>query len=346
MSFENLSFVENYVEKLIEEIKHYYKSEKLSTIYFGGGTPSLLPSEYFKRILDCFNLDNSAEITVEINPDSTTFEFLKVLKETGINRLSIGIQSFNDAILKSIGRLHDSNTALKTIENAKNSGFKNISLDFIYGLPNQSLNDFKSDLEKAMGLEPQHISLYGLKLEEGTALFETYKKTKKKPANLADEDLQAQMYLCAINTLGKYGFEHYEISNFAQKGYESRHNLNYWNNDQYYGFGIAAHGYVEGIRYSNVCTLDEYLKNPLKKLDKHQVSNKEKLEEEIFLGFRKCEGIDVEKINKKFSVNFEERYKKIIEKFIHSEHLIKTEKGYKLSKEGILLSNNILSEFL
>lgn len=350
VSFEDFSLCEEYVEKLVEEIRYYYKGESLSTIYFGGGTPSLLDLSDFKKILGCFNFDRSTEITVEVNPDSTSFEFLKGLKELGVNRLSIGMQSFNDKMLKEIGRLHNSKSATESFQNARKAGFENISLDLIYGLPGQSLKNFDDDFKKAIRLEPEHISLYGLKIEEGTKLYE---KTKKKPATLPDEaneELQAKMYLHTIDIMKEKGptngFLHYEISNFAREDYHSKHNLNYWNNEEYYGFGTAAHGYAGGVRYSNLCNLHGYLKTPIKKQDEHTVTFKEKLEEEIFLGFRRCSGINIQEINEKFSIDFNEKYKDIIKKFLDSGHLEETETGYRLTTDGILLSNNVLSEFL
>lgn len=338
VSFEDLSFQDDYVKALLKEIEHYYKGEKLRTLYFGGGTPSLLSEDNFKRLLNSFNFEKNTEVTTEINPDSATLQYLKALNEIGINRLSIGIQSFDDEILKNIGRLHDSKTAFNAIKDARNAGFENISLDFIYGLPEQTLENFQNTLETAITLNPQHISLYGLKIEDGS------KFAKKKPANLADEDLQADMFLCTAQIMRNY--EHYEFSNFAQKGFESKHNLNYWDNNEYYGFGIAAHGYVDGFRYSNLLHPQQYLDKPTLKMESHKLSQNEKLEEEIFLGFRKCCGIETKKINQTYSIDFDKKYEKPILKYLQTGHLIKTTTGYKLSEEGILLSNNILCEFL
>lgn len=341
VSFEDISVQDLYIENLVCEINHFYRGEILDTLYFGGGTPSLLSVENLKKITNAFNFNENTEVTIEANPDSASSDFLKAATDCGINRLSLGVQSFDDKILKSIGRLHNSAQAFKTYDEARKSGFENISLDFIYGLPNQSLKNYENTLKKAVELAPEHISLYGLKIEEGS------KFAKKKPANLADEDLQAEMFLLSIEKLK--GYLHYEFSNYSKKetkDFSSKHNLNYWNNEEYYGFGVSAHGYVDGVRYSNFNTLSQYLQNPFQQEDSVILTNEEKLQEEIFLGFRKCEGIDVEKINRKYSINFSKVYKKVLDKYLESKHLLKTEKGYKLSSDGILLSNNILCDFL
>lgn len=327
-----------YVEKLIDEIKVKYKGEKLKTLYFGGGTPSLMNVSQIENILQNFSFANYAEITLEANPDSINLEYLKCLKNIGINRLSIGVQSFDDNILKLANRLHSAKQAIDAVKNSRKAGFENISLDFIYGLPEQTIESFKEDLKTAISLNPEHISLYGLKIEEDTPF------SKQNFKNIADDDMQAKMYRCAVETLK--GFDHYEFSNFAQNDKFSRHNMNYWNNEEYYGFGAAAHGYLAGNRYSNISKLEEYIKNPIKPDYKHNVTQQERLEEEIFLGFRRCAGIDVEKINKKFSINFNEKYSKILNKYQQSKHITKTETGWKLSIDGILVSNEILCEFL
>lgn len=329
-----------YIETLIKEIQHFYKQETLNTLYLGGGTPSLLTPNDIKKIISCFNTNQYTEITIEINPETVDKNYLKELFTTGVNRLSIGIQTFNNNILKAIGRIHTAEKAISTIKTAKDIGFNNISTDFIYGLPNQTLECFINDLNIAISLNIQHISLYGLKIEEGCKFFTT------PPSNIADDDKQADMYIEAIKNLEEKGLKHYEISNFAKIGYESKHNLNYWNSEEYYGFGTAAHGYVNGKRYSNYTKLKDYMNNYTQKAHEHKLTKEEQLEEAIFLGFRRDSGIDITEINKKFEINFNEKYKKVIEKYINSHHLIKTSNGYKFSNEGYLLSNIILADFL
>lgn len=337
VSFAQPEFIEKYIEALEKEIKYFYKGERLKTLYIGGGTPSLLTAKQLEKILTLLNFDSKTEVTMELNPEHLTEDYLKEIKSLSINRLSIGCQSFDGRILEEIGRKHSPQDVENAVKFAFEAGFENVSLDFIYGLPNQTIESFTSDLKHAKELGVQHISLYGLKIEDGCYFY------NHPPKNIADEDLQADMYLKAIETLSD--FEHYEISNFAQEGFYSRHNLNYWNNGHYYGFGTAAHGYENNTRYSNQTNLKDYFSDPLKKFE-HSVPLQEQLEEEIFLGFRRKSGVNFGLINKKFNINFEQKYSKILDKYISSGHLERTEYGCKLTVKGILVSNMILSEFL
>lgn len=340
VSFPKLEQKENYLDALKKEIHQNYKNEILNTLYFGGGTPSLLTPEEFHDLIKIFNTNKNTEITAELNPENITLEYLQKLKTSGVNRLSFGCQTFNDKILKIIGRRHLSKDVISAVNQAQKAGFKNISIDFIYGLPEQKLSDFENDLLKAISLNIQHISLYGLKIDEDCYF------AKNPPKNLPDEDTQADMYLKAIEILEKNNFTHYEISNFAKQGYESKHNLNYWDNNTYYGFGTAAHGYENETRYFNSANLDEYINNPLQHKSSQKLTKQEQLEEEIFLGFRKMEGINIEKINKKFNIDFLKKYANIIDKYVSYKYLSDTNTGFKLTNNGILISNTILSEFL
>ena len=340
VSFCTISLKTEYLSSLKTEILNSYKEEELNTLYFGGGTPSLLTPDEFSQIIKLFNINSSTEITAELNPETITQDYLKQLKETGVNRLSFGCQTFNDKILRKIGRRHNSQDVENAIKFAKTAGFKNISLDFIYGLPEQTIKMFEKDLEHAISLGIQHISLYGLKIEEGCFFY------KNPPENLPDEDIQADMYLKAIDILTKNNFQHYEISNFALNNFESRHNLNYWDNNSYYGFGLAAHGYENGIRYFNTSNLKEYIKNPCTHKQTHKVTQQEQLEEEIFLGFRKLNGINTKKINEKFHIDFSQKYAGQLKKYISYKYLKETNTGFALTDSGILVSNVILSEFL
>ena len=338
-SFTNSEKIMGYLFSLLKEIDVNYNGEALKTLYFGGGTPSLLSIDFVKKVISKFKLLPECEITFEFNPDDCNLEYLQKLKELGINRLSIGSQTFNDNLLNFIGRRHSSKDIIKTIKTAQEAGFSNRSVDLIYGLPNQTIEILKEDLRIITDLDIQHVSTYGLKIEENSFFY------LNPPKNLPDDDLQADMYLEINNTLENLGFKRYEISNFAKLGYESKHNLNYWNNAEYYGFGVAAHGYVEGVRYSNFTTLEEYMNSPATHECGHFVTEQEKLEEEIFLGFRKAEGINIEKINNAFNINFNEKYDAIINKY-SPEYVVKTDNGWTLTTEGVLLSNNILSDFI
>lgn len=340
VSYDTLTLKNVYVDALRYEIKNNYKDEVLNTIYFGGGTPSVLAINDFKQILSLFKYNSDTEVTVEINPETVDKGYLQELKSLGVNRLSIGVQVFDDEILKLIGRNHTKADVYKVVRDAKNVGFDNISIDLIYGLPQQNLNSMKKSLLKAIELDVEHISLYGLKIEEGCHFY------NNKPDFLPENDDQAEMYIEAVNLLEQEGFKHYEISNFSKEGFESRHNLNYWNNEHYYGFGVAASGYEGNVRYSNQINIEKYIQNPNLKISEIPVSDSEKLEEEIFLGFRRLDGIDTDFINQKYGICFDEKYKSIVDKYMSLKHLSKTKKGYKLTLEGILLSNNILSEFI
>lgn len=338
ISFNKLELITGYVYSLLKEIGENYNGELLKTLYFGGGTPSLISVDLLSKIIKKFSYTSETEITIEVNPDDCTLDYLRSLKELGFNRLSIGAQTFDDKLLQLIGRRHNSEQIIKSAEYAKLSGFNNINIDLIYGLPNQTINSLKQDLDTIIELDIQHISTYGLKIEGGSYWEEN------TPQNIPDEDLQADMYEGINKILTYAGFDRYEVSNFAKKGFESRHNLTYWNNEEYYGFGVSAHGYVKGIRYSNYRTLEEYMNNPTKNEYGRILSNKEKLEEEIFLGFRKTEGISVKKIQEKFNVDFDEKYKNVLEKY--SDYIIKTPKGYAFNIKGTMLSNEILPDFL
>ena len=327
-----------YTYSLLKEISENYRGERVNTLYFGGGTPSLMPVDLLSKIINKFNISSDTELTLEINPDDSNEDYLKELKRIGVNRISIGSQTFNDEILKQIGRRHNSKQIIETINHAKKAGFKNISVDLIYGLPNQTTENLKEDLEKFLELEIQHISTYGLKIEDNSFWG------KNRPDNIPDDDMQADFYELINGVLEKNGFYRYEISNFAQKGFESRHNLNYWNNEEYYGFGLSAHGYVDGVRYYNFSTMDKYMQNPSVHEFGNFLTNKEKLEEEIFLGFRKSEGINVSKINELYNIDFEKKYSPVLQKY--SDFIEKTEHGYALNLQGTMLSNIILAEFI
>lgn len=341
ISYVNLNLIDEYVNKLLYEIDFYYDKKPLKTLYIGGGTPSLLTINQIEKIINKFNFIKTPEITIELNPDGITTEYLKGLYNLHVNRLSIGAQTFNDKILKEIGRNHTKGDILKTVDSAKEAGFKNISLDLIYGLPNQTIKDFIYDLEIIKKIDIEHLSTYGLKIED-----KTYYR-KYPPKNLPDDDKQRKMYEIIPEILED--FYHYEISNFAKnKNFISKHNMNYWNLEPYYGFGVSASGFEGNVRYKNTDNIKKYLTEPASNLREEIINTEKKdLEEEmIFLGFRKIEGIDVELINKKFNTDFNHKYKKILDKYINSRHIEKTGKGYKLTKEGILLSNYILCDFL
>lgn len=338
VSFCSLEKIKLYVYALLKEIAEFYQGEELATLYFGGGTPSLVEPSFLKKIISQFNLSKECEVTLELNPDDATEEYLTNIKNLGVNRLSIGSQTFDDSILKLIGRRHSAADIHSTVKMAQKVGFDNISVDLIYGLPNQTLRGLKTDIDKFLALNIQHISTYGLKIEENSAWG------KFPPENLPDDDAQADMYELVNNTLEARNYKRYEVSNFAMAGYESKHNLNYWDNQEYYGFGVAAHGYVDGVRYCNTSDFDKYIQNPTKRELGHVVTLREKLQEEIFLGLRKTSGIDVWRIKELYGVDFDVEYKTVLQKY--NDFFVKTPTGYALNLQGTLLSNLILAEFV
>ena len=338
-SFTLLKEKENYINSLLKEINSYYNFEYLSTLYFGGGTPSLLDAGDFERILKTFNFDLMTEITLEINPNTVDMLKLKQLKNLGINRLSVGVQCFDDKILKLIGRNHTSKEIFKCIDDINKAGFDNFSIDIIYGLPTQTLKHWENTLDNIKDINPKHISLYGLKIEKGTYFY------KFLPKNLPDMDTQAKMYEMATEKLEK-NYLHYEFSSFAKnKDYISKHNSACWNRYDYWGFGLSASGFVNNRRYTNTTNFKNYLKNPNQKLWEN-LSVQQQLEEEIFLGLRLYEGIDFELINKKYNINIKEKYFSLFEKFTKEGFMKYTKNGIKLTKKGILVSNMIMCEFI
>lgn len=343
---------EEYIDALIKEISYskflsqsnnvYFPFSTfnfpLTSIYFGGGTPSLLEISDFERILSQFNYDNKTQITLEMNPNDVNQKKLKDLKSLGINRISLGVQSFDNDILSEIGRKHNKDKILNSINLIKDN-FNNFSIDLMYGLPNQSLSNWQKTLESALNLNIPHISLYGLKIEEGSYYF------KFPPKNLPSSDLQAEMYEKAIDIL-KEKYCHYEFSNFAiNEDFYSIHNLAYWKRENYWGFGLSASGFVDNKRYTNTFNFKDYINNPTKK-QYETLTKKQEIEEEIFLGLRINEGINFNYINKKYDIDIEKIYFREFQKFLNDGFMEKTEKGIKLTKKGILVSNEILCEFI
>ncbi|MEI6858104.1 radical SAM family heme chaperone HemW [Psychrilyobacter sp.] len=326
-----------YVEKLIEEIK-LYPLLKYDTVYFGGGTPSLLEVEEIEKILGELTIGEGAEITLEVNPQTVDIEKLEKLKKIGINRLSIGIQSFNDEKLKILGRIHSKEMALNTYNDARKAGFANISIDLIFATPDQTIEELEKDLDIVERLSPEHISIYSLIWEEGTKFMDLLDSGKLNPL---DNDLEAKMYELIINRLKKIGYLHYEISNFAKEGYEGRHNSKYWKNVEYIGVGLGASGYYKGIRYKNEVKLSDYYKkidiarNPI--MEEELVSDKDRLENYYILGLRLLnEGIETK--NNIYMEKIRKLYKK--------GYLKIEEDRYKLTSKGLMFANDVFVEIM
>lgn len=346
---------EKYVEAVINEIKNITHKEKytVTTIYFGGGTPSILNPEYIKNILQeiesSFEILDDAEITIEINPGTVNEEKLKKYKEYGINRLSIGLQSANDKILKKIGRIHDYKQFEETFFYARKCGFKNINVDLMIGLPTQAIEDVKQTLEKIIQKNPEHISVYSLIIEEGTIIEKLINENKLQ---LPDEETERIMYWTVVNELKENGYNQYEISNFSKKTYESKHNTNCWKQKQYIGLGTSAHSYLNKKRYSNTNNIEEYIKNIQennisKNITIHEEQTEEStMNEYMLLGLRMIQGININEFKQKFKTDPTIKYKKILEK-LQKENLIQiTKTSIKLTKQGIDFGNIVWEEFI
>lgn len=346
---------EKYVEAVINEIKNITHKEKytVTTIYFGGGTPSILNPKYIKNILQeiesSFKILDDAEITIEINPGTVNEEKLKKYKEYGINRLSIGLQSANDEILKKIGRIHDYKQFEETFFYARKCGFKNINVDLMIGLPTQAIEDVKQTLEKIIQKNPEHISVYSLIIEEGTIIEKLINENKLQ---LPDEETERIMYWTVVNELKENGYNQYEISNFSKKTHESKHNTNCWKQKQYIGLGTSAHSYLNKKRYSNTNNIEEYIKNIQennisKNITIHEEQTEEStMNEYMLLGLRMIQGININEFKHKFKTDPTIKYKKILEK-LQKENLIQiTKTSIKLTKQGIDFGNIVWEEFI
>ncbi|MGL6106577.1 radical SAM family heme chaperone HemW [Romboutsia sp.] len=345
-----------YIEDLTIEMSLYKKElkkndEEITSVFIGGGTPSILDSYEIKTLFESikqnFKIKQDAEITMECNPGTLTLEKLKAMKESGINRLSIGLQTVQDNQLKAIGRIHTYDEFEKNYKEALKIGFKNINIDLMYALPNQKTDDWKETLAKITELNPSHISAYSLILEEGTELHKMYENNE---FNLTDEDTDIEMYNYTINYLKSKGYNQYEISNYAKDGLECNHNILYWKCKHYIGLGPGASGYINDYRYKNVESLEEYhnklLKNekPIESVE--TLKAEDRIQEKIFMGLRMNEGIKFKDFKKEFSLDFKQKYSKEIEKLMEKELIKETSDGIKLTQKGREISNTVFVEFM
>jgi len=337
--------IEEYITKLKAEIlEEKLEQYKIKTIYIGGGTPSFINSKYIIEILSLIDKTYAEEITIEINPGTITKEKLEDYKVLGINRLSIGLQSTDNNILKQINRIHTFEEFKEAYYLAKQVGFENINIDLMIGIPNQELKDIDNSLEIITKLNPKHISVYSLIIEEGTTLEN---KISKGLLQLPEEKTEREMYWKVKNTLGEAGYKHYEISNFAKQGFESRHNLNCWEQKEYIGLGLAAHSYINKVRYSNTENLNYYLNEIKENRIIHENQNQEaKQKEYMLLGLRKIEGVNIQEFKNKFVQNPIYLYREELNKLVKNK-LIEIDINYiKLTKKGIDLANLVWEEFV
>ncbi|HGC7383507.1 TPA: radical SAM family heme chaperone HemW [Streptococcus agalactiae] len=341
--------VDAYLQVLIREFRSYDITE-LRTLYIGGGTPTSISAVQLDYLLTelsrDLNLNTLEEFTIEANPGDLTVDKIEVLQKSAVNRVSLGVQTFNDKHLKRIGRSHNEAQIYSTIDALKTAGFQNISIDLIYALPGQTMDDVRSNVAKALSLNIPHLSLYSLILEHHTVFMN---KMRRGKLHLPTEDLEAEMFEYIISEMERNGFEHYEISNFTKPGFESRHNLMYWDNVEYYGVGAGASGYLDGIRYRNRGPIQHYLKGVSEgnaRLSEEVLSKNEMMEEELFLGLRKKEGVSIGKFEQKFGTSFEKRYGQIVQE-LQSDGLLKENNGFiQMTKKGLFLGDTVAEKFI
>lgn len=323
----------------------------IETIFVGGGTPTILNPEQMRRFLEAVrryfpDRVDALEFTMEANPGTTDPEKLQAMREGGVNRISFGVQSFDNGLLKDIGRIHDTEDVYRSIENARAAGFDNLSIDLMFGLPGQTVRQMEDSLSRALELELQHYSLYSLKVEENTLFHSLYQKGQLP---LPDEEEEVAMYEYIIRTLSKEGYEHYEISNFAKPGHHSRHNMEYWLNHSYYGLGAGAHGYIEGIRHVNVKGVKDYIaaaEAGLPIQETTPVEDSEAMEDFMMVGLRVLEGVHQRDFLTQFDCKMEDVFGAELVRLTERGMLEATADGYKLTKEGLFLGNEVFSQFL
>lgn len=374
ISYENkLDIQEKYINNLKQEIysqRDIIKNSNVTTIYIGGGTPSIIESkyileiiEYLKNYIDRSNFEN-IETTIEVNPGTVTEQKLKDYHDIGINRLSIGLQAVQDELLKMLGRIHNYEQFLETYNMAKKVGFKNINVDLMIGLPEQSIGDVKESIDKILELKPEHVSVYSLIVEDGTKIS---KLIENEVYSLPDEELERMEYSYVKNKLELAGYEHYEISNFAKEGYYSKHNLNCWKQMEYLGFGVSAHSYYENIRFSNTEDLNTYInasfqdfedfnfknlynkiesdKNKLKIIQEIQ-NIEDKKKEYMLLGLRTLKGVSISEFKQKFGENPIYLFRKELEKLVNEDLLRVDLDNIMLTRKGLDLANIVWEEFV
>ena len=358
-------FIDTYIRWLEFELKGVGEGNRLDyennlddlavvkSIYIGGGTPSFIDGKYIEEILSIANeyytVDDNAEITIEVNPGTIDKDKFETYLRNGINRISIGLQSTHDRLLKELGRIHTYQDFLNTYNLARSVGFKNINVDLMLGLPNQSLQDLEESLKEIIKLNPEHISVYSLIIEEGTPFYD---KLEMNEIVLPDDELERKMYWVTKKELENAGYIHYEISNFAKPGFESKHNLSCWNQEEYIGIGVAAHSYTNDVRYSNIDSIEEYIKNYEEDNETdnfvfHEKQTKiSKMKEFMMLGLRKIQGIRIQDFKNKFGENPIYLYRKELEKLVNEGLLEIDGDVIKLTNKGIDLANLVWEEFV
>lgn len=346
--------MDDYVSALGREYQAFAEDlgqETIQTIYVGGGTPSSLNEEQiaqvFEQLYPYIQLSPEPEISFEINPNDITQDKLAMLKAQGVNRLSIGVQTFNNELLRKIGRKHTAEEAIAGIQLARDMGFDNLSMDLIFALPNQTLADFKQSLRQALALDLPHYSIYSLILEKKTVFYNLMRQGKLP---LPSQDLEAEMFQVAIDAMEESGRRHYEISNYGLPGYESRHNLAYWDNAEYFGFGAGAHGYLDGWRYQNHGPIQHYLEAVADQgqavLRRQELSLEQRIEEEMFLGLREAGGVSRARFKADFGIDLYDLYSEPIDQLLDMGLITLDEDHIALSHHGLFLGNEVFQAFL
>jgi oxygen-independent coproporphyrinogen-3 oxidase len=347
--------IEAYLEALHRQIEssEYKDSWMVGTLFFGGGTPSILNSNQISRLMTCiksnFTLSDDAEITMECNPGTLNKNKIKAIKESGINRISLGVQSTDVVFLERLGRIHDDKTVYEQYQLLRDNGFGNINLDFMYGLPEQTLKEWEKQIDTIIELAPEHISAYGLIVEKDTAYEKLY---EEQPEIFPDEDLERDMYWLTHDKLTNAGYVHYEISNYCKPGLASRHNETYWLLRPYIGLGLGSASYIDKTRFSITKDLELFIDtsiNPSLLIDQETIINMDKrtvMEEYMFLGLRRLEGIDMRDFEIKFNQSFMDTYGEITTKFVKDELMVMTDRQLYLTPRGIDISNYVMSHFL
>lgn len=352
--FEENHGINRYFDAIKQELIRY--KEKLSTyevatIYLGGGTPSAVDGRLIHDLLNMIraslNVTNDAEITIEVNPGTLTNDKLNHYKAAGINRVSMGLQTTNDQLLETIGRIHSTNDFITSYHALRDAGFNNISLDLMFGLPGQTLSDIDRAIKLIDQLKPQHVSAYSLKIEEGTPLFDAYEKGS---VQLPSEELEREMYHRINSKLRELGIYQYELSNYALPGWESKHNTVYWENKPYLGVGVSSHSKLDDVRFSNTSNIHEYMeciqKGESVIIDSEPIDAEEDLFESIILGLRLNKGIQIDLLNERYAIDFETRYEKVLSSLIQDHLIIREGNTIKLTEKGRDLANQVFLRFM
>lgn len=347
--------VDKYIDALMLQCEDYSASCEpyaIDTVFFGGGTPSIVPEKRIHELIDCiydqFHVTEDAEVTIEANPATVNLARLKRYIKAGINRISIGVQSSCNNELKALGRIHTYEEFEETFALARKAGFKNINLDLMYGIPEQTMDSFSRTLQRICALEPEHISLYNLKIEDSTP-FGAMRDTLKLP----DEDVEFAMYEYAIKYLAEKGYVQYEISNFSKPGFECKHNLKYWNCEEYLGLGTSAHSYFRDTRFSFIKDADTFISaltdtenSEVLTDENYKITPSERVGEYIMLSLRLNKGINTHEFNRKFGLDFDVMFQELLPVYVDNGFMKKTDEGYAFTAKGMYVSNYILSSML